>query len=139
MAIAKKATKAKTPARKTPARKAAAKAMASQPAPRARVRTAPIAPAPKAASPSPGARPLKVAKSEKVKKSKQVRDSFTLPKAEYAVLEALKLRAAMAGSPAKKSELLRAGITALATMGDGAFSAALRAVPAIKTGRPAKS
>jgi hypothetical protein len=36
----------------------------------------------------------------------------------------------------KKSELLRAGIKALAAMGDAAFAAALGNVPAIKTGRP---
>ncbi len=48
-------------------------------------------------------------------------------------------RAAALASPAKKSELLRAGIKALAAMSDSAFVAALKAVPAIKTGRPAKS
>jgi hypothetical protein len=39
----------------------------------------------------------------------------------------------------KKSELLRAGIMALAAMSDSAFVAALKSVPTIKTGRPAKS
>ena len=78
-------------------------------------------------------------KPEKARKLKLVRDSFTIPKPEYLVLEALKQRAALAGSPAKKSELLRAGIKALADMGDGPFLAALGAVPAIKTGRPAKA
>jgi hypothetical protein len=42
------------------------------------------------------------------------------------------------GIPAKKSELLRAGIKALAALNDAAFAAAMQAVPAIKTGRPAK-
>jgi hypothetical protein len=80
----------------------------------------------------------KVAKPVKEKKPKLVRDSFTIPKAEYTVLDDLKARANKLASPAKKSELLRAGIKALAAMSDAAFQVALRAVPAIKTGRPAK-
>ena len=67
-----------------------------------------------------------------------MRDSFTIPKAEYSVLDELKQRAARAGSPAKKSELLRAGVKVLAAMNDDALVAALMAVPAIKTGRPTK-
>jgi hypothetical protein len=79
------------------------------------------------------------AKAEKPKKPKLVRDSFTIPKAEYAVLEELKLRAAKLGRPTKKSEVLRAGVQALAAMGDAAFLASVGAVPAVKTGRPAKT
>lgn len=80
-----------------------------------------------------------VVKDMKVKKPKMVRDSFTFPKAEYAVLDALKLRAAKLGSPAKKTELLRAGIKAIAAMQDAAFIVALKAVPSLKTGRPANA
>ncbi len=80
----------------------------------------------------------KTAKPAKPKKPKLVRDSFTIPKPEYLVLDELKARANKLASPAKKSELLRAGIKALAAMPDAAFQAALKAVPAIKTGRPAK-
>jgi hypothetical protein len=40
--------------------------------------------------------------------------------------------------PAKKSELLRAGIKALSTMSDAALLVVLQAVPTIKTGRPNK-
>jgi hypothetical protein len=72
------------------------------------------------------------------KKAKLVRDSFTIPKSEYTVLQDLKLRAGMRGTAVKKSEILRAGIKALAAMNDAAFAAALGAVPPIKTGRPAK-
>ena len=81
----------------------------------------------------------KAAKPVKAKKPKLVRDSFTIPKAEYTVLDDLKQRSARLASPAKKSELLRAGIKALAAMPDAAFVAALGAVPAIKTGRPTKA
>ena len=79
------------------------------------------------------------AKAEKVKKPKLVRDSFTIPKAEYTVLDDLKQRAAKLTRPAKKSELLRAGIKALAALSDAAFLTALEQVPTIKTGRPGKS
>ncbi len=78
-------------------------------------------------------------KSEKSKKPKMVRDSMTMPKAEYAVLADLKLRASNLTKPIKKTELLRAGVKALAAMSDANFLAALRAVPSLKTGRPSKT
>ena len=77
-------------------------------------------------------------KAGKPKKAKLVRDNFRLPKPEHRVLEQLKQRAVQLGAPIKKSELLRAGIKALAAMNSAHFLAALAAVPAIKTGRPAK-
>lgn len=72
----------------------------------------------------------------KVKKPKLVRDGFTIPKAEFAVIDELKQRASGLSLTTKKSELIRAGIKALAAMNDAAFTKALKAVPAIKTGRP---
>jgi hypothetical protein len=75
----------------------------------------------------------------KVKKAKLVRDSFTIPKSEYVVIDSLKKRAIASGQAVKKSELLRAGIKALAAMSDIQFKAALSNVPPIKTGRPKKS
>ncbi|MBP8062128.1 MAG: hypothetical protein KAY33_04910 [Polaromonas sp.] len=99
----------------------------------------PKRPAPKAAAPGKTAQALvnKPVKLEKVKKPKMIRDSFTIPKPEYLVLDVLKERAGKLARAAKKSELLRAGIKALAAMPDAAFLAALAAVPTIKTGRPA--
>jgi len=88
-----------------------------------------------AAAPAPSA----AVKTDKPRKPKLVRDSFTIPKAEYGAIDRLQTRATQAGRPAKKSELLRAGLMALEALGDPAFLAALKAVPAIKTGRPAKS
>ena len=82
----------------------------------------------------PVSKPVKVAKA---KKPKMIRDSFTIPKTEYVVIDALKERAGKLSRAAKKSELLRAGVKALAAMSDAAFLAALTAVPTIKTGRPA--
>jgi hypothetical protein len=66
-------------------------------------------------------------------------NSFTIPKAEYATIDQLKQRAATSGLPSKKSEVLRAGLMALAGMGDAAFQAAMSAVPTLKTGRPKKA
>ena len=77
-----------------------------------------------------------VAKAPAKVKNKLVRDSVTIPKSEYAVLDGLKQRAANLTRPAKKSELLRAGIKALDGMSDKAFLAALAGVPSLKTGRP---
>lgn len=52
------------------------------------------------------------------KREKLVRDGFKVPKGEYTVLDSLK-------QPIKGSELLRAGLKALAAMGNPAFRAAL--------------
>ena len=86
----------------------------------------------------PAAKP-KVEKLLKAKKPKLVRDSFTIPKAEYLVLDGLKQRAGKLANSVKKSELIRAGVKALAAMTDAAFLAALKVVPTIKTGRPSKA
>jgi hypothetical protein len=87
-----------------------------------------------------GKLPIKnpIEKPIKAKKVKLVRDSFTIPKPEYLILDNLKLRAADLKHPVKKSELLRAGIKALAAMTDEQLLLALKAVPMLKTGRPSK-
>ena len=77
-----------------------------------------------------------IEKPFKTKKIKLVRDSFTIPKPEYLILDNLKLRATDLKHPVKKGELIRAGIKALAAMSDPHFLAALKAVPMLKTGRP---
>jgi hypothetical protein len=74
----------------------------------------------------------------KAKKLKLVRDSFTIPKPEYLILDNLKLRATDLKYSVKKSELLRAGIKALAAMNDANFLTTLKAVPVLKSGRPSK-
>lgn len=80
----------------------------------------------------------KPAKVEKAPKLKMERDSFTMPKVEYAQFAVLKERLIKLGQPAKKSELLRAGIMQLTAMTDAALKAAMTKVPTIKTGRPNK-
>ena len=87
--------------------------------------------------PMPAAKPAS-SKLLKPKKIKLVRDSFTIPKLEYLMLDALKLRAGTLEKSVKKSELVRAGIKALAAMPDSQFLAAIKAVTPIKSGHPAK-
>lgn len=103
----------------------------------------PAAIKPASKKPTAKAAPNKVEKvakveKEKIPKLKMERDSFTMPKAEYAQLYVLKERLIKLGQPSKKSELLRAGIMQLTAMTDAALKAALGKVPAIKTGRPKK-
>ena len=129
-----------TATRKTPVRKAATKkatpAQVATKSPRKpTVARKPTTPA-QTKSPSAKSTAPVETKPAKLKKPKLVRDSFTIPKSEYAVIEVLKLRSQKLARPAKKSELLRAGIKALAAMTDLQFKAALAEVPAIKTGRP---
>lgn len=81
-------------------------------------------------------RPAPESVREDVPKQKLVRDSFTIPKGEYGLLEALKVRAANLRRPTKKSEILRAGIAALNAMSDKAFLSVLAGIPSLKTGRP---
>lgn len=85
----------------------------------------------------PVARPAS-SKLLKPKKIKLVRDSFTIPKLEYLMLGVLKRRADALGKSVKKSELVRAGIKALATMPDNQFLAAIKTVASIKTSHSAK-
>jgi len=75
----------------------------------------------------------------KLKKPKLIRDSFTFPKDEYQAIAGLKQKALGLKHSAKKSEILRAGLKLLNSLNDKAFFVALTNVPALKTGRPAKS
>ncbi|MDD2832717.1 MAG: hypothetical protein PHD12_01750 [Methylotenera sp.] len=75
---------------------------------------------------------------EKTPKLKMERDSFTMPKTEYAQFGVLKSRLEKLGQPAKKSELIRAGLMLLAAMTDTTLKTTLSKVPTIKTGRPKK-
>jgi len=116
-------------AKKAPAKAATAVKAVAKKSVAPAVKTA----APKVLAPKPA---VTAAKPSKVKKAKLVRDSFTIPKDEYVVIDLLKVRAGKLGQSVKKSELLRAGIKALAALSDIQFKAALSNVPTIKTGRP---
>jgi hypothetical protein len=65
-----------------------------------------------------------------------VRDSFTMPEQEYAVLGAVKQACLKAGFEVKKSELLRAGVALLGQLDIASLRAVLGALPQLKTGRP---
>jgi len=119
------ATTPKTPTRKSTAATKTTKSAVAKPA------------ATKKAVSKPAAKPAAEPTPVEVKiKHKLVRDSFTIPKAEYVVLDGLKLRAADLKRPTKKSELIRAGIAVLKGMSDKEFLAAVNAVQSLKTGRP---
>lgn len=74
----------------------------------------------------------------KAPKVKLVRDSFAMPAFDHGQIAVLKKRALAFQRPAKKSELLRAGLHALVALDDKALKAALDALAAVKTGRPKK-
>ena len=140
--MATRATTTTTAAKKT-ATTAAAK---RKPAPGAAAapaqkNVAPAAKKTKAAKPAaaPRAPAAEAAKADKAPKLKLVRDSFTMPRSDIALIDTLKSRAVNFKRPAKKSELLRAGLHALAAMGDQQLKGALDALEPLRPGRPKKN
>jgi hypothetical protein len=123
-------------ATRRPARKPAA--TAAKAAAPSRARKAPKAVA--APVEAPAAKPAAKPEPKPPKKPKPVlvRDGFTMPEADFALIGALKKRAAAAGREAKKSELLRAGLQALAALEAAALVASLNRLEAVKVGRPRK-
>ncbi len=67
-----------------------------------------------------------------------VRDGFTMPQQDYDTLKTLKATCLKCGVEVKKSELLRAGVQALAALQTDALIARMRALPAVKAGRKKK-
>jgi hypothetical protein len=125
------------PAVKTPApAKRAVKRVAPAPA-----ASAPVAKPVKPVKPAKAAKPAKVQKPAKASKVRQkpVRDSFTMPEADFALVATLKARALSAKRETKKSELLRAGLHALAALDTRTLVAALQALEPVKVGRPKAS
>ena len=120
--------KAATPptARKVAA-KVPAKALAKAPA-----KTAKPVKAVKAVAAKPAAPEAKV-------KVKLVRDSFTMPRNDYELIAQLKERTLAHKRATKKSELLRAGLQALAALNDKQLLAALNGLAPLKAGRPRKA
>jgi hypothetical protein len=118
------------------AKSVAVKKPASRPANKTTTAPTKKAPAQPKAKAATSAQP---AAETKPKKPKLVRDSFTFPKDEYQAIAGLKQKALGLKHSAKKSEILRAGLKLLNSLNDKAFLAALTNVPALKTGRPAKS
>ncbi|WP_334189527.1 hypothetical protein [Noviherbaspirillum sp.] len=75
---------------------------------------------------------------DKVKKPKLVRDSFTMPEAEYQVLGDMKKACLKAGVDVKKSELLRVGVALIRQMDVAKIKEVLNTLPPLKAGRPKK-
>ncbi|WP_395009945.1 hypothetical protein [Undibacterium sp.] len=73
---------------------------------------------------------------DKVKKPKLVRDSFTMPEAEYAVLSEVKKACIAAGIEVKKSQLLRVGLVLLKKTPISALKTLVEELPPLKAGRP---
>jgi hypothetical protein len=94
----------------------------------------------KPAPPKLTAKPVKKQKKEKKadSKIKVVRDSFTMPQADYDLIAALKQKALKAGLHVKKSELLRASLQLLAKLSAAQLKRAVAGLEKIKTGRPKK-
>lgn len=131
MPTRKTITKPRTKPRTSTAPAAAPAAAPRKAAPKAR------RPAAKAVVAAP-AKPPKEAKPAKPPKLALVRDSFTMPEPDFALVAQLKARALSAKRTAKKSELLRAGLHALAALDGKALVAALDRLAPVKTGRPKK-
>jgi hypothetical protein len=148
-------TAAKTPV-KTAAKPAAKKAVATKAAPAkkvAAVKKAAVAPAKPVrakAAPTPAkvareaaraiAAPVKATRAKAAPapavRPLLVRDSFTMPEQEYAVLATVKQACLKAGFEVKKSELLRMGVALLGQLDTASLRAVLDSLPQLKTGRP---
>jgi len=75
---------------------------------------------------------------EKARKAKLVRDSFTMPEVEYAVLGKVKKASLKAGFNVRKSELLRIGVALVDQLSVAKLQAALAGLMPLKAGRPKK-
>ena len=90
-------------------------------------------PAPLASGDAPGVYP-NAAKNAKA--GKVIRDSFTMPLADYELIGVLKQRCIAVGVAIKKSELLRAGLATLEQLPLESLARVVAAVETVKTGRP---
>jgi flagellar basal body-associated protein FliL len=130
-----KAAPKKAAAGKTEPKKAAPQKAASKKNPAAESK------APKAtqaAAPAGAEKEIRENKARRAKKDKVVRDSFTMPKSDYAKIAELKQRCLEAGVSVKKSELLRAALVMLAAAPTRRLLAAISELDTVKTGRPAR-
>ena len=93
---------------------------------------------PRPAAPETHVKAVKPPKKAPKVQARMVRDSFTMPEADFALVAALKARALAGRRETKKSELLRAGLHALAALDGVALLAALGALEPVKMGRPKK-
>ena len=113
------------------AAKPGAKSVASKPVPSKPVAARTVAKAPAKVD-------VAAAVKDKARKPKLVRDSFTMPEQEYAVIGQVKKACLKAGFEIKKSELLRIGVALISQIDRATLQSVLSALPQLKTGRPKK-
>ncbi len=118
---------------------AAAKKVASaKPVSKAVAKPAAIKPVAKSAKKPVAGKSATEKKVKKEAKVKVVRDSFTMPQAEYQKIADIKAACLKTGLHVKKSEILRAGLQALAAMSVPQLKVAIEKLDKIATGRPKK-
>lgn len=78
---------------------------------------------------------VRVTKKVPKGESSIVRETFSLPPADSAEIEAVRRRGAVTGVMLNRSEVIRAGIAALMTIDDETFNRVVSGVPKLKSGR----
>jgi hypothetical protein len=111
--------------------------------PATKVATKPVTKALIKSAVKPAAKPATAAKSVqgamlKAKKEKLIRDSFTMPESEYAVLGQVKKACISAGVEVKKSQLLRIGLLLLSQTDVTKLANLIASLAPLKAGRPKK-
>ena len=71
-------------------------------------------------------------------RARLVRDSFTMPEQDFALIATLKARALAGKRETKKSELLRAGLHVLMALDSNTLLSTLSRLQPLKVGRPKK-
>jgi hypothetical protein len=71
-------------------------------------------------------------------REKVIRDGFTMPAGDYALIAQVQAASLQAGLNVTKSEVLRAGLHALSQMSPEELKLLLLALEKVKTGRPTK-
>jgi len=143
------APESKAASKARPARKIATKAVRTKAAPTRAPLKATVKAAAKALARPPARKPatkasgkpavrLSVVERAPIQDARPVlvRDSFTMPEQEYAVLLEVKQACLRAGIDVKKSELLRIGVALLGQLDVTTLQGVLAALPQLKTGRP---
>ena len=136
-AVKKETVTTRSPAAKKPVAKKAAPVTAAK-------KAAPVRTATRVSKTEISARakavPVKpeVVADSKIRKPKLVRDSFTMPEAEYAVLGQVKKACLKAGIEVKKSQLLRLGLVLLNKTDVPALKKLIAELAPLKAGRPKK-
>ncbi len=153
LAVTGKPAARKAPVKKaipSPARPARSAVASAKPkpivVPAVLTKPVPVATPTKVNKASKNAKPVKqlkpmmvaVVAKEKVKKAKLVRDSFTMPEAEYAALSQVKKACLGAGFEVKKSQLLRIGLLLLSKTDVKALKLLVDGLAPLKAGRPKK-